>query len=928
MASAVSHGSLGVSAKQQFGQQREYHSSYDLGTLSRKYKQRRRPRPSTALFQQVRCFAGGDPSEEELDNSDFLNFDGSLDDDADWLGDSPDDSDGQGQYDDGENDDIFKQRMDRKQQFADKKGRGWDDTWEIPEILSSTLTLEDLPEWTPECVSPTSRERVKLFPEKIPTIAQLARMPLPEQVHPHPGHGFPRAYAFQRDRALSERVAKAVRTKAAPKLDYIQSLTTYEDKQNAVDELFETVEFELKEQEEILGRHPKFGGWVETALEAYLVEVEQESREILYNQVAEILNEKVKPIVERIATLESFEDKHQATEALFALVTEKETATAIVKSTPKDHPLFSFWMLKSLDEFLTKEKQEATKILDEKVEAIVRAEVESNPSHLKFDTLTGKERRKVLFETSAVVNEKLTKHKLDTKRFYLTKWLRKSFKEHLYQQVASAVWAKLATVDSDANGLDELVQLIRLQLEKEEFPLVNHDNFRQWTIRAVEEHKSGDKEKEPIGPYPSEEEMVHLPYSFVMNSLIRVSKESRGVDDSLEEESVQYPTEDEDKEAVPIFMDVFDENQASEDENAVPSILYPLEYRERQTKEGRMMEEWELAARKDSKRIMLRQSMRKVAQVLDGCETTPKRVLMYGRHGVGKTAAMAGLVATARKSGHIVMYVPDANQLHKFGYYIEPSEVTEGMWNLPILSQQLLERLLHVNEDDLKQFSVDRDFIEKFFTDSQMEEFPEDMKRMDLSELCTIAQQSTIISGGCYDIVLDVLMTQEERPFDIFIDEFNIFYKQGEYFHMDYDIDVKKPIPYFEINLFKPWMDAMALTIEDDGEKILTPKLMKKGAIVAATSEMHPVPKKAHATFIENAKRSLVEHPNNFVMVEVPRLSQIEVLHTLANYEDIGLGRLRLDSGYVVNTPLEVEYLRVMSSSVAQHLMNCCIQLD
>ena len=50
-------------------------------------------------------------------------------------------------------------------------------------------------------------------------------------------------------------------------MESILKLTDMDDKQDAVDILFETIEEELRHREEILGKHPHFSKWVERALE-------------------------------------------------------------------------------------------------------------------------------------------------------------------------------------------------------------------------------------------------------------------------------------------------------------------------------------------------------------------------------------------------------------------------------------------------------------------------------------------------------------------------------------------------------------------------------------------------------------------------------------------------------------------------------------
>lgn len=876
----------------------------------------KRAKQVTIFDQQLRCLVDSSPNQGNA-----MNFDNNVEPGEDWLddgGSAPLNTVAGERTGEDDDDDVWNERMKRRKEFANRKGRGWEDTWEDHEILSLTYTYDDLPDWTPECVSPTSQERIQILPEKIPTVEHLARLPLPQHVHPHPGHGYPRAYAFHRDKLLAKNIAAKVRTLAEPKLVAIQSLSSIEEKQNAVDELFENVEFQLKETEEILGRHPKFGHWVEKGLEAYLVEVEESSRLVLYNEMLEIVEEKVKPLIKKIEESGSKED---AAGKLFSLMTDTTAAAGFITTPAKDHPLFSFWTRKAMDECLFRANSDAYKALTKEIQPLVRTALDSMSLSLdEVDAKTGKiprEKRNEIVQSIKGDIDGLDSPVL--RNFHFMAWLKQSFKEYLYKDVATAVWDKFPNSYSDDITLQDQVDIVRIRLEQDEIPLMHHEDFRKWVTRAVGQLRHGKTEIEPIEPFMTIDELTSIPM-YVISSVVQ-----KICDEGKPEPLAPYPTETQDSDALPIFMDCYDPEDGEE---KVPSILFPLEFRERQTIEGRMMEEWDLAARKDSKRIMLRSCMRAVAQVLDQCETRPARVLMHGRRGVGKTAAMAALVASARKSGHIVMYIPDANQLHKFGYYIEPSEAREGMWNLPILSQELLQRLLHVNEKDLKEFHADQDVLKMYFNESQLQQLPEgDGGRVDLVELAKFAAENTDLAAGCYDTVLHVMMNQEERPFDIFVDEFNIFYKHGEYFHMDYDEDVKESIPYPIINLFKPIMDAMALTIDADGEETLEPKLMKKGVIVAATSEMHPVPRKATDTLIANAKRSLKEHRNNLFVIEVPRLSKLEVEHMLSNYESIGLGKLRLDGGRTVNNPDEVEFLRVLSSSVPQNLMNACVDI-
>lgn len=95
-------------------------------------------------------------------------------------------------------------------------------------------------------------------------------MPLPPPACPHPGLGKAKAYAAHRKHVHFEQISGKVERMAESKVKEILLLPTWDEKQDAVDELFESLEVELKEKEEILGKHPDFGDWVERSLQKYL----------------------------------------------------------------------------------------------------------------------------------------------------------------------------------------------------------------------------------------------------------------------------------------------------------------------------------------------------------------------------------------------------------------------------------------------------------------------------------------------------------------------------------------------------------------------------------------------------------------------------------------------------------------------------------
>lgn len=73
-----------------------------------------------------------------------------------------------------------------------------------------------------------------------------------------------------------------------------------------------------------------------------------------------------------------------------------------------------------------------------------------------------------------------------------------------------------------------------------------------------------------------------------------------------------------------------------------------------------------------------------------------------------QTAALAGIVASARVSGHIVVYLPDGDRLRKHGFYIEPCPYRQGLYNLPEIAKEFCEQLLTSHGEDLAEFPPSR----------------------------------------------------------------------------------------------------------------------------------------------------------------------------------------------------------------------------
>ena len=216
-----------------------------------------------------------------------------------------------------------------------RTGRLWTDDWEITDDdWFAGKKFDDLPDWSPEMCSRVSLERVKVLKGRfgadyyfcfcgygsivqylrtpyhascfffvvafspcmlttsivistlhvtcaggVPTLSTLSALPLPSAQPPHPSSSDPKLYIKHARRSIQSEIQAAVEAAAGDRVTKIMELPTWEDKQDAVDELFESVEDELRHtgsdggRMAVLAAQPSFGDWVEAALERHLKSV-------------------------------------------------------------------------------------------------------------------------------------------------------------------------------------------------------------------------------------------------------------------------------------------------------------------------------------------------------------------------------------------------------------------------------------------------------------------------------------------------------------------------------------------------------------------------------------------------------------------------------------------------------------------------------
>ncbi len=195
-----------------------------------------------------------------------------------------DDDEGYDDDDEGELSYSEKQYQMR-QALLEQRGRLWSDPIEITEEdFSKSVWWDDIPDWTPDMVSSTSLERVKVL-DHMPNLSELAtqiKLPPPPPVLPSAD---PKAYVKHRKQTEKQRIYTRVSQLAKDRVEEIILIADSHEKQYAVDELFESIEQQMRQEEgDLLVKRStkvrrksappaKFEMMVEHALTEYLQEI-------------------------------------------------------------------------------------------------------------------------------------------------------------------------------------------------------------------------------------------------------------------------------------------------------------------------------------------------------------------------------------------------------------------------------------------------------------------------------------------------------------------------------------------------------------------------------------------------------------------------------------------------------------------------------
>jgi small subunit ribosomal protein S29 len=364
-----------------------------------------------------------------------------------------------------------------------------------------------------------------------------------------------------------------------------------------------------------------------------------------------------------------------------------------------------------------------------------------------------------------------------------------------------------------------------------------------------------------------------------------------------------------DRTAAPLFMDVFQPSRNDDDDpETKKDTSYPISGPARG-----VPDEWDLAAHKTTKRIMLRQCMRHVATHL--LLPHGRQFYLDGPKGVGKSAALNALVIAARRSGRVVLFLPDGDVMTQRGVYVEPSPTREGVFDLPVMAQRLNEQLMVVHGAQLTGLTAERADLEEVFTPKQLKAVVESFRKEEggdatgssipLVHVLRKGIEEAKLATGAYRTAIKTLTSDPNLRFLMVVDEINTYHDGGQYYHEKYDFHVQKPIPPRLISLFDPF---------------LNPHNYNNISLITAPTHSRSISPKV-TTQLSNE----MANDDNVTVVNVPRYSDVEARAMIAHYESTGIGRLRFDRGDVLGDDQEVEYIKMVSGRRGDIFLRECL---
>ena len=170
-----------------------------------------------------------------------------------------------------------------------RTGRLWTDDWIISdEEWMTDETYDDIEEWqVNKFTTRKALENVRVYninnhvaaatplgTKGVPNLKSLSKLQVPPTLPSHPGHGTPIKYATYRKRQLNRRLQSSIQIAIHDDLMTILKMTSWDDKQQAVDGLYENILERMVQRERVLCQLPNFSSLVEESLEKVLLGVQ------------------------------------------------------------------------------------------------------------------------------------------------------------------------------------------------------------------------------------------------------------------------------------------------------------------------------------------------------------------------------------------------------------------------------------------------------------------------------------------------------------------------------------------------------------------------------------------------------------------------------------------------------------------------------
>lgn len=186
-------------------------------------------------------------------------------------------------------DKAYTQKQLAIQEELDKRtGRLWTDEWIITDEEWMTDELyDDIEEWTVNkfvtrkalesvivYTPPSSNTTNNTSVNGVPNLLDLSKLSVPKSLPSHPGHGTPVKYANYRKKQITKKLHTSIQLAIHDDLLKILSMDSYDEKQVAVDALYESIVDTMTKRERVLSKLPNFHILVEEGLEKVLVMVQ------------------------------------------------------------------------------------------------------------------------------------------------------------------------------------------------------------------------------------------------------------------------------------------------------------------------------------------------------------------------------------------------------------------------------------------------------------------------------------------------------------------------------------------------------------------------------------------------------------------------------------------------------------------------------